>query len=142
MLSPQDALKKWQSGMQQGGANYTIGINAYQGNPGQAAADQKSAYVAGVNQSQDIWEQQMRNMDPAFWKQRCTTVGAQRLQEAATKSAPRMGAFLQKFLPFVQNAKSQLPKRGPKGSNNARAAMMADILHAARGQFRVKGQTS
>lgn len=139
MLSPADALKKWQSGMQSAGANYKTGINSYQGNPGQAAADQKDAYISGVNASADLWADRLRNTDPAFWKQRCNDVGASRLQEAGTKSANRMGAFLQKFLPFVQNAKGQLPKRGPKGSNNGRSAMMADILHAARGQFRVRG---
>lgn len=139
MLSPADALKKWQSGMQQAGTNYKLGVQSFQGNPGQLAADQQDAYLAGVNASAGLWADRLRNTPPEFWKQRCADVGASRLQEAGTKSAGRMGAFLQKFLPFVQNAKSQLPKRGPRGSNNARSAMMADILHAARGQFRVRG---
>lgn len=139
MLSPAEALKKWQSGMQGAANNYKTGVNSYQGNPGAAAADQKDAYLQGVNNSVDMWADRLRNTPPEFWKARCNEVGASRLAEAGTKSANRMGMFLQKFLPFVQNAKGQLPKRGPKGSNNGRSAMMADILHAARGQFRVRG---
>lgn len=142
MLSAADALKKWQQGMQQAGANYKTGVQSFQGSPGALAADAKDAYVAGVNASADMWATALRNTPPEFWKQRCADVGAQRLQEAGTKSAGRMGAFLNKFLPFVQNAKGQLPKRGPRGSNNGRSAMMADILHAARGQFRVRGAQS
>lgn len=136
-LSPDQIKQRWASGMQGAAGKYKDGVANPRANPGQAAAAQKSQYVAGVNAAADRWATNVAAVPQAYWTARCQSVGAGRLAEAGTKSADRYGMFISKFQPFVQNARQSIGPRGSYEQNMARQRQMSDILHNAKGQFKV-----
>jgi hypothetical protein len=130
-----EAAAAWSTGFGAAGAKYQAGINAVQVAPGQLAANQKSAYVAGVNNSQNIWAANVAKVTLQEWKQAASTTGVQRLSTGATKGAPKFQAFATAFLPQLSSIVGSLPARGDFSANMNRSMQYATQLHALKGSF-------
>lgn len=133
--TPATAAANWSSGFSGAGAKYEAGINAVTVAPGQLAANQKNAYVAGVQNNANIWAQKVAAVDLQTWKNAATTTGSQRLQSGATKGAPKMQDFMAKFLPDLTNVVNGLPSRGDFGANMQRFTAYATALHQKKGSY-------
>lgn len=133
--NPADAAKRWSDQFAAAGQRYTDGINAVTVAPGQLAAAQQAAYVAGVQANAKIWASKVGAVDLQAWKNSATTIGAQRLSTGATKGAPKMAQFMQNFLPVLAGTVQSLPPRGSFEQNLQRFATYAQALHAKKGQF-------
>jgi hypothetical protein len=129
------AAEAWQNGFSGAGTKYAAGVNAVTVAPGQLAANQKAAYLSGVQQNANIWAQKVAAVDLNTWKTAATTTGAQRLASGATKGAPKMQAFMQGFLPVLTNVVNGLPARGSFEQNLARFNAFATALHTQKGNF-------
>lgn len=133
--SAASAASAWESGFSGAAQKYTDGINSVQVAPGQLAANQKNAYVAGVQANANIWAAKVAAVDINSWKASATGVGAQRLATGATKGAPKVAAFMQAFLPKLTTVVQGLPQRGTFEQNMARSMSYAQALHSAKGSF-------
>lgn len=133
--NPQTAAANWQTGFAGATTKYTDGINAVTVAPGLAAANQKNAYIAGVQASAGIWAANVAKVSLSSWQAAATGVGAQRLATGATKGAPKMQAFMTNFLPKLSNVVDSLPARGTFDQNMSRFTQFATNLHGMKGQF-------
>lgn len=133
--TPAAASEAWSTGFGGAATKYAAGINAVQIAPGQLAANQKAAYVAGVNASQNIWAAKVAAVDINSWKAAATGVGVTRLASGATKGAPKVAAFMQTFLPKLSSVVQGLPARGSFDQNMTRFQQYATQLHQAKGTF-------
>lgn len=129
------AASNWSANFAAAGPAYEAGINAVTVAPGQLAANQKNAYVAGVQNNANIWAQKVAAVDLNTWKQAATTTGSQRLQTGAAKGATKMQAFMQNFLPDLTNIVNGLPARGDFGANMQRFTAYATALHQKKGSY-------
>lgn len=129
------AAAAWQSGFSGAAAKYEAGINAVTTAPGQLAAAQKNAYVAGVQNNANIWASKVAAVDLQTWKNAATTTGSQRLQTGAAKGQPKMQAFMTAFLPDLSNIVNGLPARGDFGANMQRFTQYATALHGKKGSY-------
>lgn len=130
-----EAAAAWSSGFGAAGTKYAAGVNAVQTAPGQLAAAQKAAYVAGVNNNQNIWASKVAGVSLQEWKTAAITTGGARLASGATKGAPKYQTFAGVFLPQLASIVGGLPARGDFGANMARFQSYATQLHALKGSF-------
>jgi hypothetical protein len=133
--TPADAAQAWSTGFSGASAKYVAGINSVTVSPGQLAANQKSAYLANVAASANIWAAKMAAMDLGTWKAAAANVGAARLATGATKGAPKMQQFMTNFLPQLAGIVSSLPARGTFEQNMQRSMAYATALHGKKGSF-------
>lgn len=131
----QQAAANWGTGFAAAGPKYQAGVESVTVAPGQLAAAQKAAYLAGVQNNANIWATRVASVDLASWKNAASTVGAQRLATGATKGQAKMAAFMQAFIPQLQSVVGSLPPRGTFDQNMARSMNYAQALHAKKGQF-------
>lgn len=129
------AAEAWSNGFAGAATKYQAGINAVTVAPGQLAAQQKNAYVSGVQQNASIWAAKVAAVDLGTWKAAATGVGAQRLASGATKGAPKMQSFMSNFLPVLSGVVQSLPARGSFEQNLQRFNSYATALHAKKGSF-------
>lgn len=120
-LTADQIASKWSANL--GAATTTIqaGIEAVKTAPGQAAARQQSAYVAGVQASAGKWAANVGKVSLSDWQQAAIGKGIPRIATGATAAQSKMTAFFAKLLPFQQSLINQLPARGTTDQNIARA---------------------
>jgi hypothetical protein len=133
--TPQAAAEAWKSAFSAAGTKYTAGVNAVTVAPGQLAAAQKSAYVQGVNENQNIWAAKVGAVTLQDWKNASATTGAQRLASGAEKGSAKFASFMQTFLPQLSSIVEGLSPRGSFEQNMQRSLSYATALHAKKGQF-------
>ena len=114
-----DAAQSWVTGLTGARAKIQAGIEANQVAPGQLAARQKPAYVAGVTNNQDKWAQRVGAVSNSDW-QAATIAKLDRISSGATQSQPKMEAFMSQLLPYIASQRSQLAPRGNLDQNIAR----------------------
>lgn len=129
------ASDAWKAGFSGAGTKYTAGIQAVTTAPGQLAAAQKSLYLANVAARANLWASRVAGVSLQSWKEKASTTGAQRLATGAEKGAPKMSAFMAKFLPELSNIVDGLGPRGTFDQNLSRFAAYAQALHAKKGSF-------
>ncbi|MGD0020582.1 MAG: hypothetical protein ABSD62_15180 [Candidatus Limnocylindrales bacterium] len=129
------AAQAWSAGFAAAGTKYAAGINAVTVAPGQLAAAQKNAYLAGVQANAGIWAAKVAAVSLPDWKTASTTTGSQRLGSGATKGAPKYQAFATAFIPQLTSIVGSLPARGTYDQNIARFTSYAQALHALKGNF-------
>jgi hypothetical protein len=128
------AAQNWVSAMQGVSAKVTQGVQSVTQAPGQAAAAQQGAYLAGVNASAAKWAARVAAVPLASWQQAMVSKGIPRMAQGAQASQGKYTQAMQTWLPRVQQIVSSLPARGPKGTNQARMTQFSDAMHQAAAQ--------
>lgn len=91
---------------------YTTGVRAVQTAPGALAAQHQDKYLAGVQANVGKWAQHVAAVSLTDWQNAAVTKGAPRLGSGITAAKPKITAFWNRFLPYlqqVQQSVSQMP---------------------------------
>jgi hypothetical protein len=126
------ALKKWSANSQGATQNYVDGVNAVTTDPGELAARQKQAYVAGVNNNADYWAKRVKT-GVENWRSATVNKGGQRYGQGIAAGEQKMGQFLQNFIPKVNAIAANLPPRGTDQQNEARMLQQVRETRKLRG---------
>ena len=99
------SAQKWQQNFSASGPAYQQGINNVQQSPMAAAAAQVQKAVQGYTEvlNNGSWASALNNVSLASWKAACAA-GMAKFALGATKGAPKMLAFQQRFNPIYQQA--------------------------------------
>lgn len=122
---PAAAAQRWATNLAAATQAITDGVNAVTVAPGAAAARNKAAWVQNTPAAADKWATNTAKVTKEEWQSAMTTKGIPRIGPGAQASQPKMQAFLQTFLPFVDNVVAGLPPRGNLEQNIARSAAFA-----------------
>jgi hypothetical protein len=114
----------------------TDGVNSVSQNPAERAIAQIPAMVQGVQmaaQSGKI-EAGLRRVSLQSWKDAYIKKGVPRIQGGATQAQPKVQAFMQQLLPFIDSAKQQLQgmPRGSPAQNDARLMFWVNQMRQFR----------
>lgn len=127
--------QNWANNMGAATARMQAGVQAVTTPPGQAAAAQQAAYVAGVQANANIWAQKVAAVSLSEWQQAYITKGLQRVgpgaQAAQTKFATTLGKIIQAESQIVAG----LPARGGLSQNISRATAFMTQMAAQKGNF-------
>lgn len=124
---------KWQQNASNATQAYKDGIGSVTVPPGQKAAQQKNAYVQGVQSNADVWAKNVARVGLAEWQQAAQGKGGDRFAGGITAGAPKMAQFMQNFLPKVQAISNSLPARGTLEQNIARMTQQVRETAKLRG---------
>ena len=127
--NPATIAESWKSGLSGASQKYTDGVNAVTSAPGAAAAAQSAVWASNTQAAQSKFARKVGAVTLGAWQQAAASKGAGRLSSGAEAGAPKYAAFIQKFQPYIENAKGQLPKRGTYEQNKARMVAMVDAAH-------------
>lgn len=128
--SADDVGAHWSQRLGASGDRIRQGVAAVRVAPGQAAAAQKAVWLQNLQASADRWAARVGRVSLTDWQNAMTSKGIDRIGAGATAAQPKFVAFMGKFLPYIDNAKASLPKRGSYEQNKARMTAMIDKLHA------------
>lgn len=125
MLNAQEIASKWERNTQGAVESFKAGVNAVTESPMAAAAKNADNYLRGVTEAvtSGKWQQGLNRVSLQDWKNATAGKGATRIAEGVRTSKPKMQAFLQDFLPHVQNVAASLPARGGLEDNIQRMIM-------------------
>lgn len=134
MISPQQAAANWSSGMAGAAAKAKAGVLAVTASPTEAAANAVDRQVAGVIAAQQSGKTaaSLRAVSLQSWQNSFINKGIPRLAAGASAALPKMQAFMQAFMPFLQQTVASLPPRGDYNTNKQRAIAMMDALKGFR----------
>lgn len=132
--SASDALARYQQNAGNATQAYKDGIARVSKDPGQAAAAQKNAYVQGVQANADLWSRKVQT-GLANWQAAAQGKGGDRYSGGIQAGLPKMGAFLDKFVPKAQAIAAALPARGTDAQNEARMLQQVRETRKLRGTF-------
>lgn len=120
MQTPDQIAARWAQGLAGASQKIADGVDAVRVAPGQAAARQKSVYVANVQASADKWAANVASVTLPSWQDAMKTKGVPRIAQGATAAQPKFGAFMNQLLPHIERTRSALPARGTLDQNIAR----------------------
>lgn len=118
----------WAAKLAASGPKITRGVQSVTVAPGQQAAQRSEAYVAGVQRNASKWRTNVASVSLGDWQQAMTEKGIGRIAQGATSAKPKMAQFLQRALPFIDNAVNSLPPRGDLEANIQRAAAFSRAM--------------
>jgi len=118
--TPDQIATKWATAMGNARGNIEAGVNAVSVAPGQAAANAKAAYVAGVQANSDKFAANSLAVTLPEWKSATITKGLDRIGPGATAAQPKMTAFMGKLIPYQKAGIGSLPARGTLDQNQQR----------------------
>lgn len=128
--NPADAAAKWRQNLSGAGDAIAQGVQRVTVAPGQAAARQKGAYLAGVQASQDKWASRVGQVSLGDWQKAMTEKGAPRIATGAAAAESKVADFLGQFIPHMDGVVRGLPARGNLDQNINR--MIATVRGAAQ----------
>ena len=126
---PSTVTQRWVQNLGGATAKYTEGIQGVSVAPGAAAARQANVWLQNTQASQAKYARNVAAVPLSAWQDAAINKGAGRLASGATTAAPKMQAFLTKFLPAVESARSSLPPRGTDEQNKTRLVAFLDKMH-------------
>lgn len=129
-LSPGSVLDKWAANTKASTVSYTNGVRAYQGNPGELAAQAQDRYALGVQAAvaSGAYADGCRSVSPQAWKDACEKTGAPRISSGVDKGKAAMGVFLAEFLP----AQAQITSETKAMPSTTLEDRLARMVHQAR----------
>lgn len=128
-LDPATVAKRWADHLGASADRIRSGVAAVTVAPGQAAARQKSLYVANVTAKADVWAARTGAVSLADWQNHMTGKGIDRIAGGAAAAVDKMTVFMQKLLPFIASQRATLPPRGSYEQNKARMTQWVDKMH-------------
>jgi hypothetical protein len=131
MAGATDPATKWLQQMQSPttAQNYTNGVQGYNGNPMQAAADQQALYLQNVTDAVNSGRMKAALLATpvATWKTNSTTKGAGRISAGAAAAQQKVVQHFQKFGPVYAAIKQQVSQMPKGGMANSLARVQAAI---------------
>jgi hypothetical protein len=132
MRSPADIARKWQRNLSGSVESIRSGVAAVDQSPTEKAAARSDQYLIGVQNAVDSGKYQagLRSVSLEQWKQAMLDKGVPRIASGAAAGEPKMQAFLQEFLPYVEQGQRMLDNmpRGSLAENIARSTAMIEHL--------------
>lgn len=129
MQSPDQAAQDWVSGISAKTEKMKAGAQAVKVAPGQAAANNKAGYLAGVQANVDTWARNVAAVSREQWISDFVNKGVPRIATGASQAQAKMSAVFQQLFPHIEQSVSRLPPRGTYEQNKARANAMMDAMH-------------
>lgn len=130
-----DAANKWAQNFGAAGPAYAAGVNAVKTAPGQLAAAQQDVWAQNTVAAKSRYAANSAAVSLSQWQQMTIQKGQARLASGATAGAPKMQAFMGKFLPQLSQIVDGLPARGTFEQNMQKSYQLAQALHQAKGTF-------
>lgn len=130
--TPDQAAADWVAGLSSKTTKIQSSVQAVTVSPGQAAARQKGAYLAGVQANVDRWATKVSAVPLSDWQTAMITKGIPRIASGASAAQGKMAGVFQQLLPHIERVKASLPPRGTFEQNKARANAMMDGMHGFR----------
>lgn len=107
-LSPTQITDKQVAAVSAATTAYTTGVRAVQVAPGQLAAQHADKYLAGVQASVAKWQRNVAAMSLTDWQNVAVTKGAPRLGSGIQAAKPKIQAFWNRFLPYLQQVQANV----------------------------------
>lgn len=125
MQNAQAVAQAWANNLSASTQKITQGVQAVTVSPTQQAAQQASAYLSGVQQavSSNKWQNALMGVSLSQWQQATVTKGVPRIATGAQAAVPKMTAFMQQLLPYVNQLQQSL-QATPRGSLEQNIARM------------------
>lgn len=132
MTNAAQAAANWSKGMAASGDKLKAGINAVTESPTAKAAAAVDRMVAGIVAAAASGKIQagLNAVSLADWKNAMLNKGLARIAAGAQAAMPKVQAFQQQWLPFIQSVVSGLPPRADLETNIGR---MTQVVRAAAG---------
>ena len=126
--TPADIAKKWANNISSATDSIRQGVQAVTTAPTQLAANAQDRYVQGVQRavSSGKWQAGLQRVSLQDWQNAMINKGIPRIGAGATQAVPKFTAFMQQFMPYVQQGVQQLASmpRGSLDQNIQRAVFM------------------
>jgi hypothetical protein len=106
--SSDQATQKWVTNIGQATERITSGVQAVQTAPGQKAAAAHQKWLTRVQESADKWRQRVGSVSLQDWQNAMVNVGIPRIAQGAQAKQGKMKAFMDDFLPYLQNGVSKV----------------------------------
>lgn len=125
MQNPQQVAQNWANNLSAATQKITQGVQAVTVAPTQLAAQQASAYLAGVQQavSSNRWQNSLQAVSLSQWQAATVSKGVPRIATGAQAAVPKMTSFMQQLLPYVSQLQQSLQST-PRGSLEQNIARM------------------
>lgn len=134
-VTPEQAAAKWSTRLQASTPDITAGVRNVTEAPGKAAARQKQLWVTRVTQSADKWARRVSDVSLPDWQTAMIEKGIPRISGGATAAIPKVTAFMQDFLPYVDQGVARV-KAMPKGNIDMSIARMSEMVRHNAGYVR------
>lgn len=131
---PKDAAQvaaTWMNRLSASEAEIRAGVGRVTQSPGELAAAQVEAYIAGVQRARAKWVRNTSAVSLAQWQRAMIDKGIPRISSGAQAAQPKVEQFMRQFLPYVEGGAAAV-RNMPKGTLEqgiARASAM--IRHNA-----------
>lgn len=137
-ITPAQAAAKWQQRLSQSRQQIIDGVNAVTQAPGAKAAAQKNFWLLRVQNSADKWARNVGAVSLEDWKSSMINVGIDRVSTGAAAKVGKVEAFMNEFLPYVNQAAERV-RAMPKGGE-AEAIARASAMIQANMRFKRAGR--
>jgi len=127
--TPEQAAQDWVQGLSSKTAKMTAGAQAVTVSPGQSAARNAQAYLAGVQANFDKWKSRVAQVGLNDWQTAYVTKGVPRIASGAAASQAKFATFMGQLLPYVERGRTSLPQRGTFEQNTQRALAWMTYMH-------------
>jgi hypothetical protein len=128
-ITPQESVQKWMTRTQAATGDYVAGVNRVTEAPGEAAARQADAYIAGVQNALNKWKRNVASVTLADWKDRSANIGAPRIAAGVNAAMEKTLRATERNFQNIDNALAGLPPRGTFEQNVQRMTQFVTRLH-------------
>lgn len=130
MKSAAEVAKKWAQRASAAQPDYVAGIEAVTEAPGAKAAAKADKYIAKVTENVEKWADNVGATTLNDWKN-ATKGKAGRYAQGVQQGTSNMGAFLNEYLPYVEQGRQQVANMPDMTVEDGVARAAAMIRHNA-----------
>jgi hypothetical protein len=133
-VNPQTMAANWTKGVAAAGSKWLTGIENPRALPNANPQQNAQNWLAGVEQAQPAYiagvssPNYLTRLDAGAKAKQGSYTGA------AQTHAADFASSAQRLAPMIQQALSNLPPKGPKGTNTQRSTAFQEAMHAQKGQ--------
>lgn len=126
-VTPDQAAAKWAQRSAAATEDVRNGVQNVREAPGKAAARAKDLWLQRITASADKWARRVSAVSLEDWQRAMIDKGIPRIATGTQAAIPKMTAFMNEFLPFVDQGAAQV-RAMPKGNVEAGIARAAAMI--------------
>lgn len=128
-VTPQQGADRWNRRTKAATSDYADGIRSVTTAPGAAAAAQADRMVQGVQRAVDSgkWQDRVSSVTLPEWQQAAIEKGVGRIAAGVDGATNKYQSYLNEALPFMDNLRSQIDSRNPRGDLEQNIQRSADF---------------